>query len=156
MKKYVLILLIVLIAAAIWTCINIEALKAYTQVGKGEFQITYILENGFKGYDIETQIFSDGSFIKTTSYVYDTADKIEEGHYSKNEVVKFVKYAIRHNIFKMNDNMNDKPPLDAANVFFVIRIGEKSIRAGGCNPQSVSNNFKKILKKFSELSYRNE
>lgn len=149
-KRYLLIVLIIFIVIVIWSYLNLEALGAYTQINKGDFQIEYILENGFKGYDIKMQISSDGSFIKKTSYDYNVPEKIEKGYYPKADVAKFVKYAIRHNLFKMNDNMSSNV-LDGRNIFFIIRVGEKSIKAGGGEPQDISNDFREILKQFEKL-----
>jgi len=121
-KRYLLIVLIVFIGIAIWSYLNSETQKMYTQIDKGDFQMEYILEYGFKGYNTNTQIFFDGSYTKKTSYLNNETYNIEKGYYQKNDVAKFIKYAIQHNLFEMNDNMNNDNIIDGRNIFFIIPV----------------------------------
>jgi translation initiation factor 2B subunit (eIF-2B alpha/beta/delta family) len=131
----------------------IRTLKIYQQVSSGNFQIKCVSENAVKGYNVETHIYADGSFIKKISYDNNELNKSEKGYYSKKSIANFIMYAIRHNLLSMNNNTNSSDILDKVDIFFEIRIGEKEIQAGRHIPQGISDDFGKICEQFNKLDY---
>ena len=155
-RKYIIIIGTILIIALIWICLNYPKIEMYIDISKGDFEVTYTIKNGFREKDIKIQIFSDGKFIKTNASRYNEPVTKEIGYYSEADIKRFVKYAVRHNILSMNDNMNAIDLYDGNEVYFEFEIGKRTIRVGGYAPRHVSRSFDKILRKFEELEFNIE
>lgn len=126
---------------------QINLARSYDLIDKGDYEMKYRIDENFK---MEIYIDSKGNALRTyTGHNPEIPDK--NGYYPVSEVKEFLKYAVKKNIFSMNDQMSAKKILDGASVYFEIRIGDKFVRAGGYMPMIVSKNFQKIYTRFKEL-----
>lgn len=127
---------------------QINLARSYDLIDKGDYEIKIILDE--IEYKMEIYIDSKGNALRTyTGHNPEIPDK--NGYYPVSEVKEFLKYAVKKNIFSMNDQMSAKKMLDGSCVYFEIRIGDKFVRAGGYVPMAVSKNFQKIYTRFKEL-----